>query len=133
MSKKLGIILTFIGAYVVLLGGLFWLMAFTTPEQQALVKPYDWVWGLLVAIVILVGGILSCKPYILGFIGCGVELIGVVGGVLVLLYGKVFTTENYLSPLVLAGTIITAIGFTITLVFHIKDTDKLLKYGKTLM
>ena len=67
MSKKLGVILLFVGAYITLIAGLIWVMHFSTPEQQALCKPYDWAYGLGIAVVLVIGAVFSAKGYISGF------------------------------------------------------------------
>lgn len=131
MSKKLGIILLFAGAYATLIGGLTWVMHFTTIEQQALVRPYDWVWGLIVAVIIVIGAVLAIKGYILGLIGAAIVAVGLAGGIWLLVFGV--TQQQYLSPLVLAGIILTGAGLVITLVFHIIRMVQISKHGNTLL
>ena len=131
MSKKLGIILMFAGAYATLIGGLTWVMHFTTIEQQALVRPYDWVWGLIVAVIIVIGTVFATKGYILGLIGMGIAAIGLAGDIWLLLFG--ITQQQYLSPLVLAGTILTGVGLVITLIFHVIRMIQISKHGNTLL
>ena len=131
MSKKLGIILMFAGAYATLIGGLTWVMHFTSIEQQALVKPYDWVWGLIVAVIIVIGAVFAIKGYILGLIGMGIALLGLIGGIWLLIFGV--TQQQYLSPLVLIGVILTGVGLVIALIFHIIRMIGISKRGNTLL
>lgn len=131
MSKKLGIILMFVGAYATLIGGLTWVMHFTTIEQQALVRPYDWVWGLIVAVIIVIGAVFAAKGYILGIIGMAIAAIGLAGDIWLLLFG--ITQQQYLSPLVLTGTILTGAGLVITIVFHVIRMIQISKHGNTLL
>ena len=106
-------------------------MHFNTPELQALYKPYDWAWGLICAIVIVIGTFLSLKGYILGIVGLVVELGGIIGGIITLLYG--INQEHYLSTLVLVGVILAAVGFVITLIFHILEMIKIKKHGYSML
>ena len=126
MSKKLGIILLFVGAYITLIGGLVWNMHFNTPELQELNKPYDWVWGLGIAILLVIGSVLAAKGYIMGFIGIGLSVVGLVLDILLLAYG---VRETYFSVVVLVGAIFTAVGIVVTTIFHIVQMRKIAKYG----
>lgn len=131
MSKKLGVILMFIGAYTTLVGGLVWVMHFPNAQIGTVVKPYDWAWGLITAVILVIGTVVSAKGYILGFIGFGISLIGVAGNIWLLSYGA--TQEGYLSPIVLIGTIVFALGFVIALIFHIQKMISIKKHGNTLL
>lgn len=131
MSKKLGAILAFVGGYTTMIGGLVWVMHFNTPELQELYKPYDWAWGLICAIVIVIGTVLSLKGYILGIVGLVIELGGIIGAIVTLMYG--ITQEKYLSALVLVGIIIASLGFVITTVFHILEMIKIKKHGYSML
>ena len=131
MSKKLGAILAFVGGYTTMIGGLVWVMHFNTPERQALYKPYDWAWGLICAIVIVIGTFLSLKGYILGIVGLVVELGGIIGAIVTLMYG--ITQENYLSALVLVGIILATLGFVNTTVFHIIEMIKIKNHGYSML
>lgn len=131
MSKKLGFILAFIGGYITMIGGLVWVMHFNTPELQELYKPYDWAWGLLCAIGIIAGAVISAKGYILGLIGLGVELLGIGGGIATIIYGV--TVENYTPTVVIIGVALAALGFGITLVFHVLEMIKIKKNGYSML
>lgn len=130
MSKKLGVILLFAGAYITLIAGLVWVMHFSTPELEALCKPYDWVYGLGIAVVLVIGSVLSAKGYITGFIGIGVSVIGIVLDFVLLGYGL---KEQFLSVPLLIGTIVSIIGVVITTIFHIVNMQKIAKYGNSLL
>lgn len=130
MSKKLGVILLFVGAYITLIAGLVWVMHFTTPEQQALCKPYDWVYGLGIAILLIIGSVFSAKGYISGFIGIGISIVGIVLDFVLLGYGL---SEKFLSVPLLIGTIVSIIGVVVTTVFHILDMRRIAKYGNSLL
>ena len=130
MNKRLGIILLFAGAYATLLAGLVWVMHFVTPEQQALCKPYDWVWGLGIAIILVIGSVLSAKGYISGFIGMGITAVGIALDFVLLAYGL---TEKYFSWLLLIGIILSIVGLVITAIFHVVNMRKIAKYGNSLM
>ncbi len=130
MSKKLGVILLFVGAYITLIAGLVWVMHFSTPEQQALCKPYDWVWGLGIAIILVIGSVLSAKGYITGFIGLGISAVGIALDFVLFGYGL---SEQYFPTLLLIGTIISIVGFVVTFIFHIVNMQKIAKYGNSLM
>ena len=131
MSKKLGIILMFVGAYATLIGGLTWVMHFDPKEIGTTFQPYDWVWGLIVAVIMVIGAVLALKGYILGLIGMGINAIGLGGGIWLLVFG--ITKQSYLSPLVLAGVILTAAGLVIALIFHIVRMISISKHGNTLL
>ena len=130
MSKKLGVILLFIGAYITLIAGLVWVMHFVTPEQQALCKPYDWVYGLGIAVLLVIGSVFSAKGYISGFIGIGISIVGIVLDFVLLGYGL---TEQYFSVPLLIGTIVSIAGVVITTIFHIFEMKKIAKYGNSLL
>lgn len=130
MSKKLGVILLFVGAYITLIAGLVWVMHFSTPEQQALCKPYDWVWGLGIAIILVIGSVLSAKGYIMGFIGLAITLVGIVLDFILFGYGL---KEQFFPTLLLVGTIVSIVGFVVTFIFHIVNMQKIAKYGNSLM
>ena len=130
MNKRLGVILLFAGAYITLIAGLVWVMHFVTPEQQALCKPYDWVYGLGIAILLVIGSVFAAKGYISGFIGIGISVIGIILDFVLLGYGL---SEKYLSIPLLIGTIISIVGVIITTVFHILDMKRIAKYGNSLM
>ena len=130
MSKKLGIILLFAGAYITLIAGLVWVMHFVTPEQQALCKPYDWVYGLGIAIILIIGSVMAAKGYISGFIGIGISVIGIVLDFVLLGYGL---KEQFLSIPLLIGTIVSIIGVVVTTIFHIINMQKIAKYGNSLL
>ena len=130
MSKKLGVILLFVGAYITLIAGLVWVMHFSTPEQQALCKPYDWVWGLGIAIILVIGSVLSAKGYISGFIGLGITLVGIILDFVLFGYGL---KEQFFPTLLLIGTIFSIVGFVVTFIFHIVNMKKIAKYGNSLM
>lgn len=131
MSKKLGVILMFVGAYTTLVGGLVWVMHFPNSQIGTVVKPYDWAWGLITAIILVVGTVVSAKDYILGFIGFGIGLIGIAGNIWLLSYGA--SQEGYLSPIVLIGTILFGVGFALALVFHVLKIINVKKHGNTLL
>lgn len=131
MSKKLGIILMFAGAYATLIGGLTWVMHFPSAVIGDVVKPYDWAWGLLVAVIIVIGAVLATKGYILGLIGMAIAAIGLAGDIWLLLFG--ITQQGYLSPLVLVGTILTGAGLVIALIFHVVRMISISKHGNTLL
>ncbi len=131
MSKKLGIILMFAGAYATLIGGLTWVMHFDPKLIGSTVQPYDWAWGLIVAVIMVIGAVFAIKGYILGLIGMGINAIGLAGGIWLLLFG--ITKQSYLSPLVLVGVILTAAGLVIALIFHIVRMINISKHGNTLL
>ena len=130
MSKKLGVILLFVGAYITLIAGLIWVMHFSTPEQQALCKPYDWAFGLGIAVVLVIGSVLSAKGYISGFIGLGITLVGIALDFVLIAYGL---SEQFFPTLLLIGTIVSIVGFVVTLIFHIVNMQKIAKYGNSLL
>lgn len=130
MNKKLGIILLFAGAYVTLIAGLVWVMHFSSPELQNLCKPYDWAFGLGIAVILVIGAVFSAKGYISGFIGLGITLLGIVLDFVLLGYGL---TEKFFSVPLLIGTILSIAGFVVTLIFHIINMQKIAKYGNSLM
>ena len=128
MNKKLGIGLLLVGAYVVVLGGLFWNM--TAPEGSYNV--YDWFWGLSAGVVIAVGAALAMKKnLIFGLAGAGLALLGVVYSIVIVFVGQ--AKEGYFSIWILLGAILAAIGGALTIFFSIKDHNREKVYGKTLM
>ena len=131
MNKKLGIILMFVGAYTTLIGGLVWVMSFPNAQIGTVVQPYDWVWGLITAIVLVIGTVLAAKGYILGIIGFGIALLGLAGNIGLLVYGV--TKEDFLSIIVLIGTILVTAGMAIGLIFHILTMIRIAKHGNTLL
>ena len=130
MSKKLGVILLFVGAYITLIAGLIWVMHFSTPEQQALCKPYDWAYGLGIAVVLVIGAVFSAKGYISGFIGLAITLVGIALDFVLFAYGL---KEEFFPTLLLVGTIASIMGFVVTLIFHIINMQKIAKYGNSLL
>ena len=130
MSKKLGVILLFVGAYITLIAGLVWVMNFSTPEQQALCKPYDWAYGLGIAVVLVIGAVFSAKGYISGFIGLGITLVGIALDFVLFGYGL---KEKFFPTLLLVGIIASMVGFVVTLIFHIINMRKIAKYGNSLL
>lgn len=130
MSKKLGVILLFVGAYITLIAGLIWVMHFSTPEQQALCKPYDWAYGLGIAVVLVIGAVFSAKGYISGFIGLGITLVGIALDFVLFGYGL---KEQFFPTLLLIGIIASIMGFVVTLIFHIINMRKIAKYGNSLL
>ncbi len=128
MNKKLGIGLLLVGAYVVVLGGLFWNMS--APEGSYNV--YDWFWGLSAGVVIAVGAALAMKKnLIFGLSGAVVALLGVVYSIVVVFVGK--SKEGYFSIWILIGAILALLGGIMTIFFAIKDHNREKVYGKTLM
>lgn len=127
MSKKLGLILLFAGAYVVLLGGLFWNMSAPAGRYHV----YDWFWGLSAGIIIACGAGLALKKNFLGLVGFGVAALGVVYSIIIIAIGT--AKEGYFSIWILIGAIIAALGIAIGTVFHLRDAVRLKKYGPTLM
>lgn len=131
MSKKLGVILMVIGAYLVLLSGLFWVMHFTTPEMKELVKDSDWALGVGVAIVLIIGAVFGAMNYIMGYIGCGITVVGIGLGVWLLFYGIV--QEQFLSPLLLIGLVCCLVGVIIALVFNTLRVIRISKHGNSML
>lgn len=127
MNKKLGIILLFAGAYVVLLGGLFWNMS--APKNSYNV--YDWFWGLSAGVVIACGAALALKKNFLGYIGFGVAVLGIIYSIIIVSIGA--AKEGYFSYWILIGAVAAAVGVIIGVIFHIRDAVRLKKYGPTLM
>ena len=129
MNKKLGIGLLVVGAYVVVLGGLFWNMS--APEGSFNV--YDWFWGLSAGVVIAVGSALIMKKnLIFDLAGSVVALLGVVYSMIVVFYiGK--AKEGYFSMWIFIGAILALVGIILAVFFSIKDHNREKVYGKTLM
>ena len=134
MNKKLGIILLFAGAYIVLLGGLFWNMSApaTPPDGYMHYNVYDWFWGLSAGIVIAIGAALAIKKDLLfGSLGFGIAAAGVAYSIVIVIIGR--AKEAYFSYWILIGAIVAAAGVVIGLIFHLRDVARLKKYGPTLM
>lgn len=133
MSKKLGLALIYIGAYITLLGGLFYMMHFYGASWEGKTTPqdYEWIWGVLVAIVLLVGGVFAGKKYALGYVGFGIAALGVGLDIWLLVYGIV--RFGFLSPFILTGAIVSALGVVLGVTFHVINTAKARKYGESLL
>lgn len=131
MKKKLGLALMFIGAYITLLGGLFFLMHFYGDKFEIKPKDYEWCWGVLVAIVMLIGTVFACKKYTFGLVGFGIAIVGFALNVWLLLYAVI--DWDFLSPYFLISTIVFTAGIVIGLVCHVRDSRKAKKYGESLL
>jgi hypothetical protein len=127
MNKKTGLILMFVGAYVVLLGGLFWNMSTKTDVH----KIYDWFWGLSAGVVIACGAALAIKKDVFAYFGFALVGIGIAYSIGVLVYGVL--NENYFSVWILIGAILSLIGLVFGVIFHIKEAIRFRKYGPTLL
>lgn len=127
MNKKLGLILLFAGAYVVLLGGLFWNMSAPAGKYNV----YDWFWGLSAGIVIACGAGLALKKNVIGLAGFGLAIVGIVYSIIILAIGS--AKESYFSVWILIGAILSTFGVIIGVLFHLRDAARLKKYGPTLM
>ena len=127
MNKKLGLILLFAGAYVVLLGGLFWNMSAPAGKYNV----YDWFWGLSAGIVIACGAGLALKKNVIGLVGFGLAVVGIVYSIIILVVGS--AKESYFSVWILIGAILSIFGVIIGVLFHLRDAVRLKKYGPTLM
>ena len=127
MNKKLGLILLFAGAYVVLLGGLFWNMSAPAGKYNV----YDWFWGLSAGIVIACGAGLALKKNVIGLAGFGLAIVGIVYSIIILAIGS--AKESYFSVWILVGAILSTFGVIIGVLFHLRDAARLKKYGPTLM
>jgi hypothetical protein len=127
MNKKLGLILLFAGAYVVLLGGLFWNMSAPAGKYNV----YDWFWGLSAGIVIACGAGLALKKNVIGLAGFGLAVAGIVYSIIILAIGS--AKESYFSVWILIGAILSTFGVIIGVLFHLRDAARLKKYGPTLM
>lgn len=145
MSKKIGLILMFAGAYATLISGLTWVMNFTGINQD-LVSPYEWAWGLIIAVVGFCGAAIACKNYIMGFIGLGIYAGGLVGHIILLVdYIGKFSTLNgtlhssgepysYPFPVfTFIAFIVSALGFAVCLFFHIKKIIYIKNHGNSLL
>ena len=131
MSKKLGIILLFAGAYITLIAGLLWVMPFTSEQvQHPWFAPHDWAYGLGIAIILIIGAVFAAKGYISGFIGIGITAVGIALDFVLLAYGL---KENYFSVVLLVGIIFSIVGVAVTTVFHILNMRKIAKYGNSLL
>jgi hypothetical protein len=131
MNKKLGIILMSVGAYTILIGGLVWIMHFSDATSQSLVNPWDWIWGLMIGIYLIICTVFASKGYIIGLIGHGLAVIGIGCTFALLAYGVL--VENYLSIVVLLGLICSIAGLVISLVFHIINMIRISKHGNSLL
>lgn len=121
----------YVGAYIVLLAGLFWVMSFTTIDEQQFVRPFDWVWGLGIAIVLLIGTVCASKGYILGIIGFSIEFIGLALCVWLFVFGV--SKQHFVSVPLIIGFSINLLGFIISLVYHILGMIKIAKHGNSLL
>ena len=133
MNKKLGIILLFVGAYVVLLGGLFWNMSISSMgiDVAEKVKPYDWFWGLSAGVIIACGAALALKKNFLCLIGVLISVIGFAYAIGILVFGV--TKFNYFSIWILIGAILSILGSSVTTLFYFVEKARIEKYGKTLL
>lgn len=131
MSKKLGLALMFVGAYITILGGLFYLMHFYGSKFEVKPKDYEWVWGLITGVIICIGAVLACKRTIFGYVGFGIAITGIIASIVVLVYSVV--EYDFLSPLILIGIILSVIGVVVGLIFHIINAVKIKKYGISLL
>ena len=133
MNKKLGIILLFVGAYVVLLGGLFWNMSISSMgiDVAEKVKPYDWFWGLSAGVIIACGAALALKKNFLCLIGVLISVIGFAYAIGILVFGV--TKFNYFSIWILIGAILSILGSIVTTLFYFVEKARIEKYGKTLL
>ena len=131
MSKKLGLALLFVGAYVTILGGLFFLMHFYGEGFVEKPEDYDWVWGVITGVATIIGAVIACKKYIAGYIGFGISLLGAVGTFVVAFI--FFSKFNYLSPFLMAGGVLSVIGIVVGVIFHAIITAKAKKYGESLL
>lgn len=133
MKKSIGLALLYIGAYITLLGGLFYMMHFygASWEGKPQPKDYEWVWGFLVAVGILIGTVLAGKRNVMGFVGFGFALVASGFDIWLLIYG--ITSFNFLSPFILVGTIFSLLGVVLGLISHVIATIKAKKYGESLL
>lgn len=133
MSKKLGVILLFVGAYIILLGGLFWNMSLPkpTPDGAFAGNVYDWVWGITCGIIVAGGAALCIKKNWLCLLGLGVCAIGLVCSILVTIIGA--SREAYTSVWIIIGSILVALGIVVTTVFYFKEAAHIKKHGAILM
>ena len=120
MSKKLGLCLMFVGAYITILGGLFFLMHFFGAQYQ-----------IITGIVMCIGSVFATKKNEWGYVGFGIHIVGIIASVVVLIYGA--TEYDYLSPFILIGIILSVIGLAISVTFHIINDIKRRKYGESLL
>lgn len=131
MSKKLGLAFLFVGAYITILGGLFFLMHFYGAEFEVKPNDYDWVWGVGTGIVTMIGAVLACKKYATGYVGFGIAALGVAATFTV---AFIFLNKfNYLSPILIIGAILSTAGIVIGVIFHAIITAKAKKYGESLL
>lgn len=120
-----------IGAYTILIGGLVWIMHFSDAASQSLVNPWDWAWGLMIGVYLIICTVFASKGYIIGLVGHGLAVIGILCTVVLLIYGIV--VESYLSIVVLIGLICSIVGLVISLVFHIINMIRISKHGNSLL
>jgi hypothetical protein len=125
MNKKTGLILMFVGAYVVLLGGLFWNMSTKVHNT------YDWFWGLSAGVVIACGAALAIKKNFLAYIGFGIVLVGIAYTIYAIISG--FMKSGHLSVWMIVGASVALLGLIFGVVFHIFDAIRIKKYGPTLL
>ena len=133
MNKKLGLILMFVAAYTILLGGLFWNMSLPnpTPAGAHAGNVYDWFWGVSAGVVIAVGAALAIKRNPLCLLGCGITVVGTIYSVVILAIGS--SKEAYFSIWILLGAILAVISVIITVIFYFKEADHIKKHGPILM
>ena len=131
MSKKLGLALLFVGAYITILGGLFFLMHFYGESHAVKPEDYDWVWGVLTGVITIIGAVVATKKYLLGYIGFGISALGAAATLVVafIFFGKF----NYLSPFLMVGAGLSIAGIIIGVIFHTINTAKAKKYGESLL
>lgn len=109
ISKKFGIAVVFIGAYLGLLGSLTWSMC--APQSlSSLITIHDWLYGLLISIFIVIGAALSFKKPL---IGGTIALIGSIW--YFVLYGYGLTSYTLNTYLVLSGGVFATLGSIIIL------------------
>ena len=132
MNKKLGLILMFVAAYIVLLGGLFWNMSVPKlPDGTSNCNVYDWFWGVSAGIVIACGAGLALYRNPLCLVGCGVSVLGAAYSIVIFFVGS--AEENYQSFWMIIGAILCLIAVVITIIFYFKEADHIKKHGKILM
>lgn len=123
----------FVGAYVVLLGGLFWNMSLPnpTPAGAHAGNVYDWFWGVSAGVVIACGAALALRRDFLCLIGNAITLIGSAYSLAILFIGK--AKEAYFSVWILIGAIVSLASIVITVIFYFKELDQIKKHGPILM
>lgn len=125
MNKKTGLILMFVGAYVILLGGLFWNMS------AKIHNDYDWFWGLSAGVAVACGAALALRKDILAYPGFALVAAGVAYSIVIVIVGKL--QENYFSVWMVVGAAISVVGLVLGIIFHIRDAVRTKKYGPTLL